>query len=339
MRRSAPETVETSGQDSFVDVVTNLVGIMIVLVIIVGVKVKHVWVDPAGAKAVPSDAAHADPAVGLAALQSTAAAIEGDVRRTGEQMTRMDQELAARAIEREELATLVAAGKRELADRRGHLEAGTQAAFDLKQQLAALFEQLGESQKELDQVANDHPPPVELKHFMTPISRTVFGKEVHFRLAKGRIAYVPIDELLDMAKSSLHKELPELSSPAAITEHEQTAGPFLGFEMRYSLEIEPAGQGHVAVRLREAQFVPAAGEPGEMLADALQPTSEFRRHLAEHDPSQTTATIWVYPEGFTDFRAIKDELYRLGYATAARPLPTGANVSGSADHGTRSAAQ
>ena len=81
---------------------------------------------------------------------------------------------------------------------------------------------------------------------MTPISRTVFGKEVHFRLSNGRIAYVPLEELLDMAKSSLHKELPELNSPAAITEHEQTAGPFLGFEMRYSLEIEPAGAGRAS---------------------------------------------------------------------------------------------
>ncbi len=339
MRRAQPETVETSGQDSFVDVVTNLVGIMIVLVIIVGVKVKHVWVDPASAKGAPPDAAHAEPAAALATLQSTATAIEGDVQRTGEQVLRMDQELAARGIEREELATLVAAGRRELADRRSHLDAGTQADFDLKQQLAALWAQLNESKTELNQVENDHPPPVELRHFMTPISRTVFGKEVHFRIASGRIAYVPLDELLDMAKSNLHKELPELNSPAAITEHEQIAGPFLGFEMRYNLEIEPAGAGRASVRLREAEFVPSGGEPGETFAAALQPTSDFRRHLAEHDPSQTTATIWVYPEGFADFRTIKDELYRLGYATAARPLPTGANVSGSADHGTRSAAQ
>jgi hypothetical protein len=301
--------------------------------------VKHVWVDPSAAKDVPPDAAHPDPAAALATLQSTAGAIEGDIRRTGEQVLRLDQELAVRGIEREQLATLVAAANRELADRRGHLEAGSRAEFDLKQQLAALAAQLGESRQDLDRIENDHPPAVELRHFMTPISRTVFGKEVHFRLSNGRIAYVPLDELLDMAKSSLHKELPELSSPAAITEHEQTAGPFLGFEMRYSLEIEPAGAGRVSVRLREAQFVPTGAEPGEPLADALKPTSEFRRHLAEHDASQTTATIWVYPEGFTDFRTIKDELYRLGYATAARPLPTGANVSGSADHGTRSAAQ
>ena len=75
------------------------------------------------------------------------------------------------------------------------------------------------------------------------------------------------------------------------------------------------------------------------MSDALKPTSEFRRRLAAHDPSQTTATIWVYPDSFTEFRTVKDELYRLGYAAAARPLPPGRNVAASSDHGSHSAAQ
>ena len=40
MRRPTPEPIEAGGQDSFVDVVTNLVGILIVLVLIVGVRVR-----------------------------------------------------------------------------------------------------------------------------------------------------------------------------------------------------------------------------------------------------------------------------------------------------------
>ena len=82
-----------------------------------------------------------------------------------------------------------------------------------------------------------------------------------------------------------------------------------------------------------------AGESGETIAEALRPTSEFRRHLADHDPSQTTATIWVYPDSFADFRVLQTELTRLGFATAARPLPPGVNVSASSEHGSRSAAQ
>src|SRR5437660_6482084 len=84
MRRTQAENLESAGQDSFVDVVTNLVGIMIVLVIIVGVRVKHVYVDPAAVKPLPAETKaavagafkDADPATVLAGLKVTAGAIE-----------------------------------------------------------------------------------------------------------------------------------------------------------------------------------------------------------------------------------------------------------------------
>ena len=139
MRRAVPETVETSGQDSFVDVVTNLVGIMIVLVIIVGVKVKHVWVDPASAKGRPPVPRMPNPPLDSRRCNRPPRPLKETSAAPASKSMHMDQELAARGIEREELATLVAAGKRELADRRGHLDAGTRADFDLKQQLAALW--------------------------------------------------------------------------------------------------------------------------------------------------------------------------------------------------------
>ncbi|HEV3416740.1 MAG TPA: hypothetical protein VG056_08015 [Pirellulales bacterium] len=338
MRRPTPETVETSGQDSFVDVVTNLVGIMIVLVIIVGVRVKHVWVDPADAKTRLAEPSHGDPSAALASLQSEAVEIEGDLHRITEQVASVDQELAARSKEREQVAARLDTGVRELAGRRSHLESGARTDFDLKQQLAALQRQLAENRQDLVRAENDRPPPVEMKHYLTPISRTVFGKEVHFRLSNGRIAYVPLEELIDEAKSSIKKELAETRSPNALAEHEQTIGPYAGFEMQYAVAIKSAGTGQVELGFREIQIVPVAGEPGETLSDALRPTSEFRRRLAEHDPSQSTATIWVYPDGFTDFRTIREELYRLGFATAARPLPPGMNITGS-DHGSHSAAQ
>ena len=56
---------------------------------------------------------------------------------------------------------------------------------------------------------------------------------------------------------------------------------------------------------------------------ALQEGSDFRQALAKILPGRTTITIWVYPDGFDAFRQIRKELYRLGYAIAARPLPPG----------------
>ena len=80
------------------------------------------------------------------------------------------------------------------------------------------------------------------------------------------------------------------------------------------------------------------GQVGETTDEALRPDSEFRRHLDALDRQQTTVTIWVYPESFPDYRRINDELYRLGFAVAARPMPVGMPV-GMSSHGTRSSAQ
>jgi hypothetical protein len=338
MRRPTPESIEGAGQDSFVDVVTNLVGIMIVLVLIVGVRVKHVWVEvsPGGKTPPPVDSSPADPKASLSGLRATAAGIDGDVRRVAGQIQAVGREIALRSVERERMATLVVAGERELADRRGRLESDSREDFDLRQQAGALQRELDETRQDLIRVENDRPPPVELKHFLTPLSRTVFGKEVHFRLSDGRLAYIPLEELFDRAKSEVRREGSSLSE---LTDHEHSVGPLRGFELQYTLSMESAGEpGRVAVRSKEWRIVPAAGVIGEKISDAMQSGSDFRSRLALLDPKQTTVTIWIYPESFADFSTIKDELHRLDFSAAARPLPPGGEIAGS-EKGTRSAAQ
>ena len=93
-----------------------------------------------------------------------------------------------------------------------------------------------------------------------------------------------------------------------------------------------------SVELEKIYFVDAEPNLGEPLAEALQPGSEFRSRLASHKPQQTTVTIWVYPDSFDQFRALKAELFKLGYLTAGRPLPDGHPIGGSPD-GSRSSAE
>jgi hypothetical protein len=50
-----------------------------------------------------------------------------------------------------------------------------------------------------------------------------------------------------------------------------------------------------------------------------------------------TLRIWTYPDSFAEYGKLKEELHRLGYATAGRPLPKGVLIGGS-DHGTKSSA-
>ena len=344
MRRQPPEPIEAGGQDSFVDVVTNLVGILIVLVLIVGVRVKPAWrashaaspsaaTDPAAA-AKAAETAKAAEAKELAGLRATADGVERDVRQVARQIAAVDGELAERAGEREKVATMIAAAEHEIDAPRSKLAGAARDEFDLKRQADGLESELQASQSELQRARNAPPPVAELKHYMTPISRTVFGKEVHFRLCDHRIAYLPMDELLERAKTEIHGESGSLNE---LTDHRHIVGPHDGFTMEFTLSMEPGPErGQYAISLNQSRFLPAPGQVGETTDEALGADSEFRRHLNTLDRQLTTVTIWVYPESFPDYRRINDELYRLGFGIAARPLPVGMPV-GASNHGTRSA--
>jgi hypothetical protein len=348
MRRQPPEPIEAGGQDSFVDVVTNLVGILIVLVLIVGVRVKPAWrasqtasaaTEPTttdGAAAKAADDAKAAAAKELTDLKATADGVERDVRQVAKQIADVDGELARRAVEREKVATLISAAEHEIDDHRSKLDGAAREEFDLKRQAAGLESELQASQSELQRAKNAPPPVAELKHYMTPISRTVFGKEIHFRLCDHRIAYLPMDELIERAKTEIHAEG---TSASELTDHVHIVGPFGGFTMEFTMTMEPGpDRGQYAISLKESRFLPAPGQIGETTDDALRPDSEFNRRLNTLDRQQTTVTIWVYPESFPDYRRINDELYRLGFGIAARPMPVGMPI-GMSSRGTRSAAQ
>jgi hypothetical protein len=94
----------------------------------------------------------------------------------------------------------------------------------------------------------------------------------------------------------------------------------------------------VGMRTKEWQLVPVGMAMGEAPDKALSANSQFRWALGSHSPKETTVTLWTYPDSFAQYEQLKEELHRLGYATAARPLPVGVLIGGS-DHGTKSSAQ
>jgi hypothetical protein len=55
-------------------------------------------------------------------------------------------------------------------------------------------------------------------------------------------------------------------------------------------------------------------------------------------PNTYTITIWTYPDSFPEYARLKKELYELGYAVAARPLPHGMAI-GASPRGSKSSAQ
>ena len=54
--------------------------------------------------------------------------------------------------------------------------------------------------------------------------------------------------------------------------------------------------------------------------------------------ARATVTLWIYPDSFSLYRRLREDLTEQGFSVAARPLPEGMTIRGS-PMGTQSAAQ
>ncbi len=321
------EAHESLGTDSFLDVTVNIVGILIILVMVVGMRVRH-----GSPSQITTDNASQEE---IAALGRRAAETEYEARRAQAQLGEVQQEIESRSHERVDIATAIAALEKIIGDRRAKLDGSQQEDFDLERQVADAAAVVEKEREELTDLQNRKPPTEEIKHYPTPLSHTVFGHEIHFQLLNGRITFIPLDDFIEDVRSNMR----QTTSISDITDKVGVVGPRNGFEFRYTVDlITDHGRGVVGMRTKEWQLVPVGMQMGETVERALASTSQFHYSLASHSSRDTTVTLWTYPDSFGTYEQLKEELHRLGYATAGRPLPNGVLIGGS-DRGTKSSAQ
>ena len=183
---------------------------------------------------------------------------------------------------------------------------------------------------------------VEIESFTTPLGRTVDGRELHFQLTHGRIAYVPLNELIEKATADFRRKAYKLSERSELTD---SVPPEQGFRLTYSVKLRPPTMeeiresGNQRPRVQDrVVLTPVADNLGETIDEAFRDGSQFRQALADRRAKDATITLWTYPGSFDDFRRVKKELYRLGFPVAARPLPEGVPISGSSS-GSKSTAE
>ncbi len=86
-----------------------------------------------------------------------------------------------------------------------------------------------------------------------------------------------------------------------------------------------AGMGQM-VALDRFELEPTSDVVYESVEAAIADGGRLRLELAGRNPKETVTTVWVYPDSFTQFRQLKDQLYTMGFMTAARPLPDGIRI-------------
>jgi hypothetical protein len=327
MRRPAAE-IDTAGQDSFLDVVSNIVGIMIILVMVVGGRVAH------QAVTAPTPAT-ADLERELQSLAITVASAESEIDDVQQQARTVAAAAAAVTDGRLQLATAVSAAQVGLARLEQAADARRVAAAQAAVRAEELDREIAAVEREAEAARHAPATTEEVLAYPTPIGRTVNGEEIHFRLAGGRIAYVPLEELFELAKQRTQRHSGSLVNLQARIE---TVGPTQDFTLDYVIETRvDQARGQVLVRSREWVVRPAAAEVGEPVEAALAGSSRFRGVLARAQPD-ATITLWCYPDSFSAYRQVREELHRLGIPTAGRPLPDGAPIGGSTE-GSKSVVQ
>ncbi len=325
MARRQASDQEAVGADSFLDVITNIVGILIILVMVVGER----------AKLAPVPAQAAVPSPEFVQARHEAQSLERDLQEIQGQMLGVQQEIQVRAIERSQLQTLTTAVEQELAKQQQTLGETKGAQYAIDRDLALAEDALAKANTEREMVEKAMTPQiVQITSYPTPLGKTVDDNEAHLQLKGGRLAVLPMDLLIARLRSILRSAVGRMGNSNELVD---MIGPIEGFRMRYVVSRRDVAQGSV-FELSFVEFLPTSSQLGEPVDDALREGSEFRAALARMSPDTYTITIWTYPDSFAEYARLKKELYELGYAVAARPLPHGMAI-GASPKGSKSTAQ
>lgn len=347
-------------QDSFIDVVCNMVGVLIILVLIMGMRgadvvapriaasVKaaqehaheHAQVTPDGA----AEAAVPQAQVELAAAIHAASEVHHDIQEVVAEAVDLRLQAELTAARRQQLSVVHAAVEKDVEERRSQLDAESRAQFDVQAKIVAAEIELHElTQKQLAAI----PVAAEVEEVEcvpTPLARTVDGEEIHVRLRHGQLAVVPVDALLDEVRRRGGDHL--RSSLERRDEAEDLFGPIDGFRMKLTIErfttslpgASVISSPQKSAVLLKGVFLPTADELGEAVEQALLPDSRFMGALRGKRAASPTVTVWVYPDSYSELRTLKRALWESGVPMAVRPLANGQPITFSTA-GSKSAAQ
>ena len=335
---------QVAGQDSFLDIVANMVGILIILVTVVGVRAGR----SAAARTeetpetvqLPPDETLVEA---VQKLSQHAASVQAETTEIETQAVALQQRIAERKFQQELLATHVARTKQDLQQLKSGLTAEQRADWDLRQQLDSAQDQLAALQQDYQTVAASSTAPLQVQNLPTPLSQTVHGPEIHLQLRDRLVSIVPMDLLLEEYAGNVRSLLSKLQTrPSASA----TFGPLDGFRIRFTLT---RSRRRVATRSTlptlgvvnvhgSFEMIPVAEGIGDPVDVALASGSRLRSLLARPENRRATITAWIYPDSFSTFRSLKAALHAEGLRVAARPLPHGRLIGGS-DRGSKSVAQ
>ncbi|VAX41506.1 hypothetical protein MNBD_PLANCTO02-2806 [hydrothermal vent metagenome] len=345
--------------DSFLDIIANIVGILIILIVLAGVRVSQ-------APVIMNQEQEAETTLPKDSLQIIQLPTELPTNPQPQSIARSEELLSKENMIKQKLASL----KKQQQTEKNQLQNIASQQQVSQNKLALLSQQLLQKKKESEgkiQTLNEYHSLLkrekmelaevqaawneasqqqanvkQIKHKLTPIGRVVKESEIHFHLKKNRIAHVPIKKLIERVRPQIKRQQQWLTK---YNRHQGEVGPVEGFTMKYVIErqrlsvIEElrSGRGMMHIAVTGWKIIPEKKLEAESAEQALQSGSNFLSVL-QQSPLDATLTMWVYPDSFELYRKLQEFAQREGYRLAARPLPEGVNIAGS-PNGSRSVGQ
>ncbi len=347
MRRdNAPES--DFGQDSFLDVVANVVGVLVILVMLIGIRATQSVTTEA--RVTELTEAESDPHPQESTIAASSEELTAEIEKTIQHAGFMERGLlksksriialmrqsALQEQHRMELAMLRSEMEEKIQQRREALTTQEQKEYDVQNQIFEAKLELEDLSQE--QLALISSPGVveEIEVEPTPVARRVEDKATHIRLLGGSVCRVPFYELMDELEYELPSIRRELSTHGQVN---RVVGPIDGFRLRMKTErirSDRAVTGPLVGNLSTGErflptyyFLADSNELGEPIDQALLANSKLRSILRTARKQSSAVVVWVYSDSFDDFRVLRKLLSELDLAAAVYNLPLGKPISAS----------
>jgi len=350
MRPSYRNAEEESSQDSFLDVVANVVGVLIILVMLVGVKASLSRQTEVSSPHDSEDAAQQEAST-LAKLedaiheaQKSALASQQEVKELASRLLSIRKEAVAQDMYRVQLASHRAVIEEDLTNRREQLDSQQKQQFDVQRKIFESQQELEKLTQEQLSLLSQSEPVEELELVPTPLAKEVDEDAIHLRVKNGLISIVPLIELLDEVQYHIEEIRRRLQQNGRVVE---TLGPIDGYRLRLTavrgvssdaVEGPRAGRVQRTVVEHYTEILPNADKIGQNVEQALMPGGTVHEYLESRRRKSPPVVVWLYTDSFDDFRLIKRTLWEMGFSLATRPMRPGTNI-GTSPHGTKAAVQ
>ncbi len=364
MSRRARVAEQTAGDDSFLDIVANVVGILIILIVVAGVRARQAPVElppssitpPLPALTLPPEP-EPPPTIVIDPPQPHPPTVwlppvvdrTDEVTEAADDLDRLEEELRRQQVVLEASRRRLEVARSETIRQRIALKSRQREVKVLSEResvagdtIRTLARQHRQALQTLEEITGRADPVEPLTHRLTPVSKTVRGKEQHFHVFGGRVASIPLKRLQQRVRDQLTRHARFASR---FQKHEGRVGPVDGFFLDYTIQRRPLsvvdelkyGRGMVRIGVTHWTVHPEDDLASETPGQAMVRGSRFQAALQSCGPG-TALTFWVYPDSFPAFRKLQSAAQRAGFHVAGRPLPKGILVSGS-PNGSRSQAQ